>query len=100
MSNKKKSWAVLAVSLFFAIAICAGMFLFMGCTPSVPPVTEQSPSNYLNPQCVVAVEGGEYFKVSAYGSYNYVHKGNCKNPIHSENAKLVEMVPEATKVTN
>ena len=29
---------------------------------------------------------------------NYVHKGNCTNPIHY--GKLVETLPEAEKTTN
>jgi len=40
----------------------------------------------LNPKCIVEVEGCEYFKVFADGGCStYVHKGNCKNPIHMYN---------------
>ena len=48
------------------------------CTPT---------GNDLNPQCVVVVEGCEYFRINAYTSYTYVHKGNCTNPIHKCNCK-------------
>jgi hypothetical protein len=41
----------------------------------------------LNPNCTVVVEGCEYFMIYVSGSRTYVHKGNCKNPIHWENKK-------------
>ena len=31
---------------------------------------------------VIVVEGCEYFVIAAYGSYTFLHKGNCSNPIH------------------
>jgi len=44
------------------------------------------PRNRLNPKCVSIIEGCEYFMVfTTYGTYIYVHKGNCKNPIHIHN---------------
>jgi len=43
------------------------------------------PSMHLNPKCVSFVEGCEYFIVYADASRTYVHKGNCKNPIHIHN---------------
>lgn len=35
------------------------------------------------PTGTVLVEGCEY--ISLPGKYGFSHKGNCKNPIHSEN---------------
>lgn len=79
----KKIIAILLVS-----GLCLSMF---SCSPgysfsdtergtiSLKPRSEPDPEN------VVVVEGCEYFVVNAYTSFTYVHKGNCKNPIHPEN---------------
>lgn len=40
------------------------------------------PTAYLDSNNITVVEGCEYFVVDAYASKTYVHKGNCKNPIH------------------
>lgn len=42
-------------------------------------------STQLDTNHVIVVEGCEYFMVSSYAAYTYVHKGNCKNPIHCYN---------------
>ena len=57
------------------------IFSILGCETE----TSTSPSSKLNSNSVVIVENCEYFKVNAYGSYTYVHKGNCNNPIHCYN---------------
>jgi len=31
---------------------------------------------------IIIIDGCEYFKERTEGYYIYVHKGNCKNPIH------------------
>lgn len=56
--------------------------IFVGCLkdPSGNPLTIRLKSSN-----VIVVEGCEYFVVDAHSSYTYVHKGNCKNPIHYEN---------------
>lgn len=43
------------------------------------------PEFCLNPRCVVIVEGCEYFVFRTYGCCGFIHKGNCKNPIHIHN---------------
>lgn len=45
----------------------------------------ERPSMKLNPNCTTVIEECEYFVVDAYGTCTYVHKGNCKNPIHIHN---------------
>lgn len=72
--------------LFLAIVLSLGM---IGCKTTFPDeergTIKLSPNMYLNPHNVIVVEGCEYFVVDAYGGFTYVHKGNCKNPIHPEN---------------
>lgn len=67
---------------------------YTGCTKVVNVVDERgnivekrivSPTGRLNSYCTVEVEGCEYFVIAAHGSFTYVHKGNCKNPIHIHN---------------
>lgn len=63
------------------------------CTRSVenrPNVTIRgqvmpSPRASLRPECVFTIDECEYYVVTSYLSFTYVHKGNCKNPIHPEN---------------
>lgn len=59
------------------------LFTFAACSSG----SDQRPTNELNPNYVVIVGGCEYYKIAAWYSYTYVHKGNCSNPIHKCNCK-------------
>ena len=41
----------------------------------------------LDPKNVIIVDGCEYYVVNAAVGFTYLHKGNCKNPIHQCNTQ-------------
>lgn len=71
----------------FALAVIVSLCL-AGCEYSLRSdsgIVKVKPRAELDPRNTVVVEGCEYFVIAAHGSFTYVHKGNCKNPIHPEN---------------
>lgn len=79
--------------ILFILLLISGI-LNIGCNRNVTYVDKHGniivtskiyPSNTLNSYCTIEIEKCEYFIVNAYGSFTYMHKGNCKNPIHIYN---------------
>lgn len=83
---------------FCIVGISACMFILVGCNNNDEVITGldkngnpievykiPEPEFCLNPRCVVIVEGCEYFVFRTYGCREFIHKGNCKNPIHIHN---------------
>lgn len=66
------------------LILIMSVFLFSSCKQSM----ENKNGEDMKIRCkidsenVIVVEGCEYFVIAAYGSYTYLHKGNCSNPIH------------------
>lgn len=73
--------------LFFAVLLFGLIgFVITSCTNMVNQNGQEfEVSIQLDPNHVIEVEGCEYFVVDSYGALTYVHKGNCKNPIHCYN---------------
>lgn len=74
-----------------ALAIC--VLMLVGCTNERPEVTIRdqrmpAPRASLRSECIFTIEGCEYYVVASYLT-SYVHKGNCKNPIHRKLASMM-----------
>ena len=66
--------------LVLGLCVCM-VLLVVGCIDESSYATPQ-PVGFSECSGIVVVDGCEYFKVKAYFSNTYTHKGNCKNPIH------------------
>jgi hypothetical protein len=70
---------------FIILSLLAISVLTLTGCPEENGDSSPRPHPFLQPNCVVVEDGCEYYVVSAYASNTFVHKGNCKNPIHPEN---------------
>ena len=82
-----KSLKVIYLVGFISMGIC----LISACTPDTQEMSRpyigkaSNPTSRISVNSVIEVEGCEYFVINAHSSYTYLHKGNCKNPIHPYN---------------